>query len=112
MIWIVIAVVLVAGSVGLTHRALREWWPSGRPVVSTGLVYAAAVVVGAHITSLAANITMSHDTTFTQVHDDDLMLRTDVQMVASSVADTAWQAGLLLALAVLVAGVAARREPV
>lgn len=112
MIWIVIAVVLVAGSVALTHRALRQWWPADRPAVSTGLVYAAAVVVGAQLTSLAANIITANDTTFTQIRDDDLMLRADVQTAASSVADIAWQAGLLVALAVLVASIAARRDPV
>lgn len=109
MIWILIAVVLIAGSVGLAHRALREWWPDGRPAVSTALVYAAAVVVGAQITSVAANIITANDTTFTQIRDDDLMVRANVQTITSALADIAWQAGLLVALAVVVARVATPR---
>lgn len=45
MIWILIGVVLVGGSVALAHRALREWWPGDRPVVSTALGLAAFVVI-------------------------------------------------------------------
>lgn len=105
MVWILVFVALVTASVYGAHRLLGgvdAFGPLGRVgSIPQALVYAAAVVVGVQATTAAMGIR--------RVTEQRLGLRADdkaqaiVQVLSTQAAEIAWQAGLLLAAAALVA---------
>jgi hypothetical protein len=89
--------VLAAGALAAAHALLARF---GRvPPVVRALVYAAAIVVAAHVTSaiVAFDGVSSSRETFGGESE-----RAVVQILSSTEADVAWQAGLLFAAAALI----------
>lgn len=114
MVWVLVFVALVAASVYAAHRLLAGFDASasgGRlGELPRALVYGAAVVVGAQATDAAVTINQVSSTRLGLPSDDKT--QAIVQQLSTHAADIAWQAGLLLAAAALVAsvpGLVARR---
>jgi hypothetical protein len=108
MVWIFALAAFVAASVYGAHRLLSgvdASRPSG-PVgpLPRALVYAAAVVVGSHATAAALEIDRATSGRLGFSSDDQATAV--VQVLATHATDIAWQAGLLLAAAALVAAIA------
>ncbi len=105
MVWILVLAGLVAASVYGAHRLLggvELFGPLGRAhALPRALVYTAAVVVGSHATNAAINIHQVTDRQFALPAGDKA--QAIVQLLSTQVADVAWQAGLLLAAAALLA---------
>jgi hypothetical protein len=105
MVWIVILVGFVAISAYGAYRLLADvdsFHQVGRgPVLPRGLVYAAAVVVGSQATDAASNIDQvsSHSLGLTSGDKAQAI----IQVLSTHLANIAWQAGLLLSIAVLLA---------
>jgi hypothetical protein len=105
MVWIVVLVGVVALSLFGAHRLLSDvssFSQVGRGrALPRGLVYAAAVVVGGQATDAAINIHQVTRRDFGVPPGDKA--QAVAQVLSTHVASIAWQAGLLLATAVLLA---------
>jgi hypothetical protein len=105
MVWIVVLVGFVALSAAGAHRLLSDVssfhlvGPGRAPV--HGLVYSAAVVVGSQATDAAINIQQVSSRQLGLTAGDKA--QAIVQVLSTHAASIAWQAGLLLATAVLLA---------
>jgi hypothetical protein len=112
MVWIFVLAALVAASVYGAYILLSgvDWFSSSGRVrpLPRALVYAAAVVVGSQATGAAMNIdrATSREIGLGSGEKEQAV----VQALALHATDIAWQAGLLLAAAALVAAIAGR-EP-
>jgi len=110
MVWVLVLVVFVAASVYGAHRLLAgvdAFGESGRVrALPQALVYAAAVVVGSQATDAAVSIRQLTSRQLGFTSGDKTQAIT--QMLATHAADVAWQAGLLLAAAALVAAASRR----
>jgi hypothetical protein len=105
MVWILVLAALVAASVYGAHRLLEGVDPFsslGRfGALPRALVYAAAVVVGSQATDAAMDI---HGVTSHQLGlPSGDKAQAIVQVLIAHAPEIAWQAGLLLAAAALVA---------
>lgn len=105
MLWVLVLAALVAVSVHGAHRLLEgvdAFRSSGRvPPLSRALVYAAAVVVGSQATDAALSIDRTLDRQLGLPSGDKAEVI--VQVLSSNATSIAWQAGLLLAAAALLA---------
>lgn len=105
MVWIFVLAGLLAASVYGAHRLLRavdSFGPLGRVhALPQALVYAAAVVVGSQATEAAINIHGVTSRQFAQASGDKA--QAIVQVLGMHLTEVAWQAGLLLAAAALLA---------
>lgn len=113
MVWILVLAGLVAASVYGAHRLLEGvelFGAFGRVhVLPRALVYVAALVVGSHATNAAINIHQVTGSQFELPSGDKA--QAIVQVLSTHIADVAWQAGLLLAAAALLASRASACDP-
>jgi hypothetical protein len=105
MVWILVFAALVAASVYGAHRVLGsvDWFGAFGRIhpLPRALVYATAVLAGSQATDAAMDIhgVTSHQLTLSSGDRAQAI----VQVLSAHATDIAWQAGLLLAAAALVA---------
>lgn len=101
MTWAIVTIVLLAAALAAAHRLLSTVFAQGvgASPVARVLWYSSAVVVGAGVASAAITIDSQLDAEFGR-SGDALVVTSTITTTAASIA---FQAGLLLAAAVLVA---------